>query len=294
MSDSRSNGRQANSSPPPGTNPPWTPSRRPAGPPNAHVAGLSASRQVSGSGSSSTHTFGFSGRSRFARQSSGSYTNDNNSNALSPRSGTPSSMSWRSSSTPNSDNANAANTAGAGANVNVSSGFITSPIGTPHHGTPMGGFPAPAGAFHPPADTAASPTGNSFANTNSNSYNHNTNTTSSPSFTNHQHYHNANRFTATADPATAPVVQGPQVHLTADDASRLVCPWWLTYDRCGQRGCPFSHGKGTGLLEQPLICPYWARSPGTTGKGCKKGHEHCQFAHFLCEHGQKAPVPKPK
>ncbi|KAK8024161.1 hypothetical protein PG993_012227 [Apiospora rasikravindrae] len=90
------------------------------------------------------------------------------------------------------------------------------------------------------------------------------------------------------------MVQGPQVELSGREASYLVCPWWSTYDRCGLRGCPFSHNRGPGLLEQPLICPYWARSPGTTGTGCNKNEGDCRFAHYHCAHGQKAPVPKPK
>ncbi|KAK8071009.1 hypothetical protein PG997_011212 [Apiospora hydei] len=101
--------------------------------------------------------------------------------------------------------------------------------------------------------------------------------------------------TATASPSLdGEIVQGPQVELNGRQASYLVCPWWSTYDRCGLRGCPFSHNRGPGLLEQPLICPYWARSPGTTGTGCNKNEGDCRFAHYHCAHGQKAPVPKPK
>lgn len=259
------NGRpQPKSSPPPATGP-WTPSRRPAGPPSEsdNTPG-GASRR-----SSTATTILFTGRQRSARQSSGGGFSSSNaqSRATSPRSSAP---DWRSTASP--ENAGA---------------FAISPTATP---------PVPTAAFKPPHRSL------SAAAINLNNYSHNnataTTTTGSPA-PSQSYFGQPQPHLDSASPSLDAItatgtVPNPQVSLTATEASYLVCPWWWTYSRCGQRGCNFSHTVGPKLKQQPLMCPYWLRSPGTTGAGCNKAEGSCQFAHYHCEHGQKAPVPKPK
>ncbi|KAK7972914.1 hypothetical protein PG988_007048 [Apiospora saccharicola] len=169
------------------------------------------------------------------------------------------------------------------ASPNNATSFSISPTGTP---------PFPAGVFiPPPASLTAAATNFSNATT--------TTTGAVPSPPHVQFGYprprcGGSQTSLNATPFTAAAAHGPQVALTATQASYLVCPWWWTYSRCGQRGCNFSHALGANLKQQPLICPYWLRSPGTTGAGCNKAEGTCQFAHYHCEHGQKAPVPKPK
>ncbi|KAK7917160.1 hypothetical protein PG985_010768 [Apiospora marii] len=275
---SSSNGRRLpNSSPPPVTMP-WTPSRHPSGPPSE------SDTPDTGGGSrrsSNATTILFTGRRGTARQgtarqssSGGDYSSNVESRATSPRSSAP---DWRSTASP----ANAT---------------VFSPTGTP---------PVPTGAYVPPPR----PLSAAASDFNNNSYGNNAATTATTptaarpfsSLQSYpgglpQHYHGPSSAASLNAIAAAPVAppHGPQVPLTAKQASYLVCPWWWTYSRCGQRGCNFSHALGTGLKQQPLICPYWLRSPGTTGAGCNKAEGACQFAHYHCEHGQKAPVPKPK
>ncbi|KAK8073731.1 hypothetical protein PG994_004630 [Apiospora phragmitis] len=193
------------------------------------------------------------------RHSNGGPSNNINSNATSPRS---SSSDWRSGASPNN-----------------ASAFVTNPTGTP----------IPTGAFAPPPPATTNTNNNYNSN---NNYNINTASIGTPSVPSpppsHHNYENYNSLDATI------AVHAPQVHLNATQAQKLVCPWKSTFGRCGTNGCHFSHDTGPDLRQQPLICPYWLGAPGTGGSGCRKKDGECRYAHAHCEHGQRAPVPKPQ
>ena len=248
-------GRQANSSPLQPANKLYTPSRRPLGP-AANGIGFSAHRQAS---------------SPSARSGSSS------ANGYHLPGRTPSSRDdWRahmSSSSVGAASADPNATPGpsSGGLPVLTAGFSPFPMAT-------GTFSSSNGMSYAGPSTVGPPTAGPSS-------------TSSPPIPGHQHT-GLDGSTGAGAPAG---IQHTQTELNPERAQQLVCPWWSTYKRCGKRHCDFSHGEAPGLIELPLICPYWARARGTTNeRGCNRGHEDCKFAHYLCEHGQRAPVPKPK
>lgn len=84
------------------------------------------------------------------------------------------------------------------------------------------------------------------------------------------------------------------------NATEVYCPWYHSFGSrhdCGlwkgnRNGCPydtnhlpFIHENVSGLVLEPLECPFWHSG------NCRRTADACKFAHYHTSHGQRHYKP---